>query len=128
MENRYPDAEVIVDKLKGRARLEPWEPVGIAPQQHYHRFPDGLSLCLTVDILSKEYLEEIFKILKIKDHAGDEAEKWFWHLSINRKGESSPSAEEIDFWRSAFFEAKPDIEVPGMITGINSRHFFWLFK
>lgn len=97
------EADAIVRKLKEGARANPWVPHDVAPPERYHHFPDGLSLCFTLDVLP-----------------------WgrFWHLSIAHPGTALTPAE-VDFWRRAFFEAVPTGEMSGVIKAMNSRHFFW---
>ena len=103
MSKQDPDVAAIVKKLKERALDHPWVPMGIAPRKHYHFFPNGLSICFTLDLLP-------------------EAE--YWHLSIARIP-GGPTPEEVELWRRAFFEEEPIKELLGQIPGINSRHFFW---
>ncbi len=109
MDRRAPDVVAIVKKLKDRAQASPWIPAGVASPEHYHHLPDGLKLCLTMDILPKAFGER----------------SQFWHLSIARLGARGPTPEEIEFWCRAFFEEEPIKEVPGLLTGVKSRHFFW---
>jgi len=97
------DIANIVQRLKERALASPWVPVGVPPQQHYHIFPNGLSICFTLDILP---------------------EARYWHLSIARMS-SGPTAEEVEFWPRAFFEELPTIEVPFQILELPSKHFHW---
>ena len=97
------DVAVIVAELKDRARAHPWVPVGTPPRQHYHKFPDGLTICFTLDIL---------------------LEANYWHLSITRvPGRLAP--EEVEFWRRAFFQEEPTVELPSQILGLSLRHFHW---
>ena len=98
------DATAIVERLKQRAQASPWMPLGVPPQEHFHRFPNGLSICFTLDILPGAR---------------------YWHLSIARYP-GGPTAEEIEFWRRAFFDEPPTIELPGQIQPAFSRHFHWL--
>lgn len=93
----------VVEKLKGTAQACPWVPLGVPPRQHYHRFPSGLSICFTLDILP---------------------EARYWHLSIARIP-GGPAPEEIELWRHAFFNEEPTIELPSQIPGVESRHFYW---
>jgi len=104
MDRREPDVVAVVKKLKDRAQASPWIPVGVVPQEHYHHFPKGLSLCFTQDIIPMGR---------------------FWHLSIARTEGHGPTQEEIDFWRRAFFEEAPLGEVPGLLLAVHARHFFW---
>lgn len=101
--NERDDAAAIVQKLKETARAHPWIPVGPVPGEHFHRFPDGLSICFTLDILPGAR---------------------YWHLSIARPN-GSLRAEEIEFWPRAFFDEAPTIELPSQILGLSSRHFHW---
>jgi len=97
------DAEVIaiVQKLKERARAHPWVSMGVPPREYYHRFANGLSICFTLDILPG-----------IR----------YWHLSIARvPGGATP--EEIEFWRQAFFNEEPDIELPAQLPGVSSSYW-----
>lgn len=103
MNQEAPDVTAIVKKLKERARAHPWEPFGIPPQEHYHNFPNGLSICFTLDVLPG-----------IK----------YWHLSIARVP-GAPTQQEIEFWRRAFFDEEPTIELPSQILGLSSKHFHW---
>jgi len=125
MDRQAPDVVAIVKKLKDRAQAFPWVPAGVAPRKHYYRFPDGLKLCLTLDILPREFVDLLAVAIgaKLPEEFGERSQ--FWHLSIARLGARGPTPEEIEFWRRAFFEEAPIIEVPGLITGVNSRHFFW---
>ncbi len=103
MTQQTADVTAIVEKLKERARARPWEPVGVPPQEHYHRFPNRLTICFTLDILPG-----------VK----------YWHLSIARP-HGSLAPEEIEFWPRAFFDEVPTIAVPSQISGFSSRHFYW---
>ena len=128
MDRRYPDAAAIVKKMKDGARANPWVPLGIAPQERYHHFPNGLSLCLTVDVLSKEGFKELARRFGLKP-PGDLGEGGqFWHLSMARVGSLPPAQEEVEFWRRAFFEEEPIIEMRGLLTGLHTRHFFWRYQ
>lgn len=98
-----PDVSVVVQKLKEKALTSPWEPLGVPPRQHFHRFPNGLTICFTLDVLPGAR---------------------FWHLSIARVP-GGPTPEEIEFWRRAFFEEEPTIELPSQILGLSSKHFHW---
>lgn len=97
------DAAAIARKLKERALACPWVPSGVPPWQHYHVFPDGLSICFTLDILPRAQ---------------------YWHLSIARIP-GGPTREEIELWRRAFFAEDPTIELLGRIPGFPTRHFYW---
>lgn len=101
-----PVVAAVVKRLKERALASPWRPVGIPPPEHYHKFPDGLTVCFTLDVLP---------------------EARYWHLSIARvTGYLTP--EETEFWRSAFFDEEPTIELPSQVLGLSSRHFHWRLK
>ena len=128
MDRRDPDVVAIVKKLKNGARSSPWIPVGIPPRERYYHLPNGLSFCLTMDILPKEYINRLAQAIGTKppEELGEGGQ--FWHLSITRLGASGPTEEEVAFWRRAFFEKEPTIEVPGLIPGVKSRHFFWREK
>jgi len=103
MNKPNPEVIAIVEELKERARAHPWVPMGVPPREHFHRFPNGLSLCFTLDVLPGMRL---------------------WHLSIARvPGGATP--EEIEFWHRAFFNEEPDIELPAQLPGVSSRHFHW---
>ena len=103
MSHQDPDVATIVEKLKEKAWVRPWVPLGIPPREHYHVFPNGLSICFTLDVL-----------LDIR----------FWHLSIARvPGGVAP--DEVDFWRHAFFDKTPDIESLSPISFVAGRHFYW---
>ena len=103
MTQQAADVTAIVEKLKERARARPWVPVGVPPREHYHRFPNRLSICFTLDILPGVR---------------------YWHLSIARvPGRLAP--EEIEFWPRAFFDKTPDIESPSPISFVAGRHFYW---
>jgi hypothetical protein len=125
MDRQGRDVVAIVKKLKDRARASPWIPAGVPPQEHYHHLPNGLHLCLTMDILPKWFVNQFARAIgvKVPEELGEGGQ--FWHLSIARLGAGGPRPEEIEFWRRAFFEEEPVIEVPGILTGVNSRHFFW---
>ena len=126
MDRRYPNAAV-VKKMKDGARASPWIPVGVAPRERYHHLPDGLSLCLTVDILPKEYVNLFAKIFGVNpsEELGEGGK--FWHLSIARMGGRRPTPEEVEFWRRAFFEEDPIMEMQGLLPGVNASHSFWRF-
>ena len=103
MDRQDPDIVAIVEKLKEKALAHPWVPLGVPPREHFHRFPNGLTLCFTLDVL-----------LGVR----------YWHLSIARLP-SGPTAEEVEFWRGAFFDEPPAIELPGPLHGSLSQHFHW---
>ena len=92
----------VVEKLKERARAYPWVPIGVPPREHYHRFPNGVSICFTLDILP---------------------EARYWHLSIACLGWLT--GQEMGFWRRAFFDEDPTISSHGEILGVATRHFYW---
>lgn len=99
MSHQDPDIAIIVKKLKERARARPWEPRGVPPRAHYHVFPNGLSICFTLDDLPGVR---------------------YWHLSIARvPGVLAP--EEIELWRQAFFDEDPNIVLEGPV----GKHFYW---
>ena len=125
MDRRTPDVVAVVKKLKDGARGSPWIPAGAPPRERYHHFPDGLSICFTLDIFPKEYINQLAQAIGTKppEELGEGGQ--FWHLSITRLGAPSPMPEEVEFWRRAFFEEEPIIEVPGVLTAIKSKHFFW---
>lgn len=101
-----PGVAVVVKKLKKRAQASPWVPLGVPPPEHYHRLPNGLTICFTLDVLPGI---------------------GYWHLSIARIPEG-PTKEEIEFWRRAFFDEEPTIEWPGRIIGLMSKHFYWRYN
>lgn len=105
MDRLKQTVEEIVGALKETARRNEGVPLGPPPESCRHILPDGLALCLTVDFIP--------------------GRGRYWHLSVARTGGQFPSAEEIEFWRRAFFDEEPRIEVPGMLNDVNSRHFFW---
>ena len=125
MDRRDPDVAAVVKKLKDGARASPWIPAGAPPRERYHRFPDGLSLCFTLDILPIAHLNRLAQAsgAKIPEELVEGGQ--LWHLSIARLGARDPTPEEVEFWRQAFFVEEPIIEVPGLISAIKSRHFFW---
>lgn len=125
MDIQAEEVEAIVKKLKDRAQASPWIPAGIAPPEHYHHLPDGLKLCLTLDMLPREYMDLLARAIgsRLPEGFGEGAK--FWHLSIARLGARGPTPEEVEFWRRAFFEEPPSIEVPGQVPAVQSRHFFW---
>ncbi|MBA7690769.1 hypothetical protein ES703_99301 [subsurface metagenome] len=112
MDRRDPDVVAIVTRMKIGARGSPWVPSGVVPGERYHHFPDGLSLCLTLDILNK--------LTKALGEGGK-----FWHLSIARPGGRKLTPEEVEFWPRAFFEEEPIFQMQGLVSVANSRHFFW---
>ena len=120
-----PDVVAIVKKLKDGARASPWIPAGVPPRERYHHLPNGLNLCLTMDILPKEYMNQLAQAIGTKppEELGEGGQ--FRHLSIARLGARSPTPEEVEFWCRAFFEEEPIIEVPGLIPAIKAKHFFW---
>lgn len=97
----------VVAKLKERAVSSPWQPlrvpVGAPPQEHFHFFPNGLSLCFTLDVLPPGAK--------------------YWHLSIVRTL-GSPTTEEIELWRRAFFDEPPIMAYPAQLLS-KGWHFFW---
>jgi len=125
MDRRAPDVVAIVKKLKDRAKAFPWIPAGVPPKASYHHLPNGLGLCLTLDLLSREYLNRLARAIgtKVPEELSEGGK--FWHLSIARLGAKGPTQKEVEFWRRAFFEEAPIIEVPGLIPSVKSRHFFW---
>ncbi len=125
MDRRTPDVVAVVKKLKDGARGSPWIQAGAPPRERYHHFPDGLSICFTLDIFTKVYLNRLAQAIgtKIPEDLGEGGQ--FWHLSITRLGARGPTPQEVEFWRRAFFEEEPIIEVPGQIPSVNSKHFFW---
>ena len=106
MNEKDPDVVTIVKRLKENARAKPWWPVGVPPREHYHRFPNGLSLCFTLDILPG-----------IR----------YWHLSVARVL-GGPTIGEVEFWRQAFFDEAPTIELSGQLPGFLSSHFYWRYN
>lgn len=123
------EADAIVTKLKDGARANPWVPsFGLfPPRERYHHLPDGLSLCLTMDILTKEYVKQLARDIGTEPPETLTEGVRFWHLSIARVA-SDPALlldGEVALWRRAFFKKEPIIEVPGIITIVRSRHFFW---
>jgi len=125
VEGRAPEVVAIVKKLKDRAKASPWMPSGLPPPVCYYHLPDGLSLCFTLDLFTKEYLNRLARAIGAKA-AGELGEGGqFWHLSIARMGAQGPNPGEVEFWRGAFFGEAPAVEVPGLIPGLSSRHFFW---
>jgi len=104
--NKQDRIVAIVERLRERARAHPWVPCGVPPREHYHRFPDGLTICFTLDILPGAR---------------------YWHLSIARYP-GKLTGEEIDFWPRAFFNEGPTVELPSQILGLSSKHFHWRDK
>ena len=101
---RAKDINAIVNKLKERARACPWVPLDLPPREHFHVFPNGLSICFTLD-----------------DLPGVQ----YWHLSIARvPGGVAP--EEIDLWRRAFFAEEPDIKLPSPVPAASGNSFYWM--
>ena len=66
MDRRGRDVVAIVKKLKDRARASPWIPAGVPPREHYHHLPNGLGLCLTMDILRKWYMNRLAQAIGVK--------------------------------------------------------------
>jgi len=103
MNRQDPELIAIIKRLKKIARTFPWIPLDVPAQRHYHVFPDGLSICFTLDIVPR------FK---------------FWHLSIFRAlGDFTP--EEIEFLPRAFFDEPPAIQFASQINGLQNMHFYW---
>lgn len=119
------EAGAIVRKLTEGAMANPWVPFGIPPQERYHHLPDGLNLCLTLDILTKAYVNRLAGVTGAKPPEALAEGGGFWHLSITRVGAGSPAPAEVEFWCRAFFEEDPMIEVPGLLADVQARHFFW---
>ena len=94
-----PDVVAIVNKLKDGARASPWIPAGVPPRERYHHLPNGLNLCLTMDILPKAYIHQLAQAIGTKppEELGEGSQ--YWHLSIARPGARSPTPEEVEFWR-----------------------------
>lgn len=102
MNEQAPDvAAIVVKELKEKALASPRVPISVPPRQHYHTFPNGLTICFTLDILPIGR---------------------YWHLSLARVP-GSPTKEELDFWPRAFFDEEPSIELAGII--LPSFHFIW---
>ena len=97
------DAAPIVKKLKERTRDHPWAPTVIASREHFHMLPNGLGICFTQDILEGGR---------------------YWHLSISRIPRG-PTAQEVEFWRRAFFDQEPIVERPGRLKDDWLKHFYW---
>jgi len=125
MDRRDPDVVAVVKKMKERAQASPWIPAGVPPRECYHHLPNGLSLCLTLDILPGGYVNRLARAIGIEVPGELGGGGKFWHLSIAGMWARGPIPEAVGFWRRAFFEEAPIIEVPGLITGVKSRHFFW---
>ncbi len=125
MDRRDPEVVAIVKKLKDEARASPWIPAGAPPHARYHHLPNEISLCFTRDLFSKKYINRLAQAIgtKIPEELGEGGQ--YWHLSIARPGAHSPTPEEVEFWRRAFFEEEPIIEVLGLIPAIKAKHFFW---
>jgi len=95
------EVTAIVEELKQKAEESRWEPYGVPPLEHYHVFPNGLSICFTLDILPGAQ---------------------YWHLSISRT-RGGLTREEVELWRRAFFSEEPFLVLPSeIIPGI---HFYW---
>jgi hypothetical protein len=118
----------LVERMKATARERAGVPLGPAPPECYYRFRNGLSLCLTVDILTVDYVNMLSRIygVGVPERLSEGAR--FWHLSVARRGSRGPLPEEVEFWRRAFFEAPPLIQTGGVLPGIRSRHFFWKYE
>ena len=105
-----------------------WPPHGPPPRECYYHFKTGLSLCLTVDVLTTEWVKQVGQRLGVKYPEGLASGEKFWHLSIARAGTGAPMHAEMEFWRGAFFEEPPFIRMGGVLPGVNSRHFFWKYE
>ena len=97
------EVTAIVEEMKRRAQASPWVPVSVPPRQHYHLFPNGLSLCFSLDVLP---------------------ETQYWHLSIARIP-GGPTKEEVELWRQAFFNEEPIIQLPSQTPYLVGKHFYW---
>ncbi len=99
MDKRVPDVVAVVKKLKDGAQGSPWIPAGAPPRERYHHFPNGLSICFTLDIFTKVYLNQLAQAsgAKIPEELVEGGR--FWHLSIARLGARGPTPQEVDFWR-----------------------------
>ena len=126
MDGRVPKKiATIVKKLKQRAGESPWIPFKLVAPEHRHNFPDGLSICFTIDILPVAYMNKLARLAGTELPEGLGEDSLWWHLSITRLAPGGPSPEEISLWRRAFFKEEPTIEVPGLIIGANARHIYW---
>lgn len=97
------DKTGVVQSLKDEAFKHPRVPLAVPAQRHFHRFPNGLSVCFTQDV---------FPMGK------------FWHLSIARVG-GVLTEGEANVWRQAFFDEEPDFEHEAELHGPAGRHFYW---
>jgi len=103
VEEMSPEAiSRLVQQMKATAFRYPWTPRRVVPRRHFHRFPNGLSICFTQDVLPMTT---------------------FWHLSLAR--ERGLTEQELRFWPRAFFDADPEIDRPGELLPTGARHFFW---
>lgn len=123
------DKEVkeLVEGMKATAQRYAGPPLGPAARDCYRELADGLRLCLTVDVLSREWISLVAKAFGLNLTRNQATGRKLWHLSIARVG-SSLSKEESEFWRRAFFEETPWHQSGGVLPGVNSRHLFWEYK
>ncbi len=125
-----PDEAVreIVARMKATARAHASIPVLPPPRGCYYEFANGRMLCLTVDVLTAEWVDQVGQRPGVEVLQGLAKGAKFWHLSITRVGASSPLPAEVEFWRGAFFEEPPFIQTGRVLPGVNSRHFFWKYE
>lgn len=104
MNEQARDVAAIVKEMKEKAALaSPRVPISVPPRQHYHTFPNGLTICFTLDNLPLGR---------------------YWHLSLARVP-GSPTKEEVDFWPRAFFDEEPLVKLLGIT--LPSFHFIWRY-
>lgn len=89
IDERDPAVKEIVEKMKATARAHASIPVLPPPRECYYHFKTGLSLCLTVDVLTTEWYQGGQR-RGVKFTQGLAKGAKFWHLSITRVGAARP--------------------------------------
>jgi len=128
MEEQNQDVNEIVERMKATARAHASPPLGPATRECYHEFATGLRLCLTVDVLTREWIGQVGRLFGVNFPREMATGRKLWHLSIARVGAVDLTGAEVEFWRRAFFEEPPWYQSGGGLPGVHSRHFFWSYE
>lgn len=127
MDKQDPAVKELVERMKATARAHAAPPLG-PPRECYHEFASGLRLCLTVDVLTADWISQVSRLIGAEVPEVMVEHMKYWHLSITRVGVGAPMHAEVEFWRRAFFEEPPLIGTGGVLPGVHSRHFFWKYE